>query len=105
MWGKHSRLNATKICEEKKCIGIEKTKSSAKMHGEYTIDSKRNATKIYAGKHSIQQAERYWDIWRKTQYTTSGALLRYMQENTVYNKRNATEIYAGKHSIQQAERY
>ena len=32
----------------------------------------------------------------KTQYTTSGTLLRYMEENTVYNKLNATEIYGGK---------
>ena len=49
-WGKHSRLNATKICEEKKCIGIEKTKSSAKM-----LKKKKDARGI----HNIQQAERY----------------------------------------------
>jgi hypothetical protein len=72
---------------------------------ENTVYNKQNATKIYGGKHSIQQAERHCDIWRKTQYTTSRTLLRYMEENTVYNKRNATEIYGGKHSIQQAERY
>jgi hypothetical protein len=50
---------------------------------ENTVYNKQNATEIYGGKHSIQQAERHCDIWRKTQYTTSRTLLRYMEENTV----------------------
>jgi hypothetical protein len=39
-------------------------RNATKIYGENIVYNKRSVTEIYGGKDSIQQAERYWDIWR-----------------------------------------